>query len=441
MGCCFLTQIKIESELSDQVSNALQFRGFNRIDVDSTGRDVTLKGEVSSDSAEQAAVYLAETIWGVRVVSSRLEIKALRLPHFLISRTVEGVLRLEGELPSQSQIDEISSFAQKHFQHESFSQSLRSNPEVTDPKWFEIAPGLFQEANQLQSVTIEFGAGAIAVGGLIDSETNYQVFHQRMTQFVSDSKHEYINRVGILPVEVALDVQLDVQLTTEVEEESNFLSAIVVGDIKSEQEDAIIGLTDIGDVKDVQNTEIQNLAEEDDQLAQSQIDLSADVLEDDLFEVDSRNIMISDEEDEIAENIQAIEVVSEESEINSITMEGCQNQIVQSLLAQPIIFPSGNARITVNNSTSIDKVRVILQECSTFGVLVAGHTDSVGNSEANQILSQLRAERVRDRLVETGLESERIKAEGLGSTQPIATNDTVEGRNLNRRIEFVLSLK
>jgi outer membrane protein OmpA-like peptidoglycan-associated protein len=70
---------------------------------------------------------------------------------------------------------------------------------------------------------------------------------------------------------------------------------------------------------------------------------------------------------------------------------------------------------------------------------VEGHTDSVGNDEYNQRLSEQRGESVRDYLTGEGMAVGSVSTKGFGKTQPVATNDTSEGRQLNRRVELVIS--
>ena len=69
-------------------------------------------------------------------------------------------------------------------------------------------------------------------------------------------------------------------------------------------------------------------------------------------------------------------------------------------------------------------------------VIVEGHTDSVGNDEYNQKLSGKRAGSVWKYLVSAGIDSTRIQAKGFGESQPVASNDTAEGRAKNRRVEI-----
>ena len=70
---------------------------------------------------------------------------------------------------------------------------------------------------------------------------------------------------------------------------------------------------------------------------------------------------------------------------------------------------------------------------------VEGYTDIIGSDEVNQTLSEKRASTVRDYLVQQGLDPASITAAGFGKSNPVASNDTVEGRQQNRRVEIIIS--
>jgi OOP family OmpA-OmpF porin len=76
--------------------------------------------------------------------------------------------------------------------------------------------------------------------------------------------------------------------------------------------------------------------------------------------------------------------------------------------------------------------------CPNANIEVAGHTDSDGEEAANQALSEKRAQAVADYLVKAGLPANRFTPVGYGSTQPIAGNDSDQGKAQNRRIDFVV---
>jgi outer membrane protein OmpA-like peptidoglycan-associated protein len=106
---------------------------------------------------------------------------------------------------------------------------------------------------------------------------------------------------------------------------------------------------------------------------------------------------------------------------------------------EAIYFHNGSARLLQDSLPVIDEVAHVIEQHPEIELLrVAGHTDRAGNSGFNLRLSQRRAEAVRERLIEAGIEAERLEAVGYGDAHPIATNDTRVGRTQNRRVEFVV---
>ncbi len=86
---------------------------------------------------------------------------------------------------------------------------------------------------------------------------------------------------------------------------------------------------------------------------------------------------------------------------------------------------------------------IALNKVSGKKIRIIGHTDSSGDANKNIVLSQQRAEAVKNYLISKNIAAENLSVDGLGSTQPIADNLTAEGRKKNRRIEFevLLSVK
>jgi outer membrane protein OmpA-like peptidoglycan-associated protein len=104
-----------------------------------------------------------------------------------------------------------------------------------------------------------------------------------------------------------------------------------------------------------------------------------------------------------------------------------------------VLFKSGSFELLPGARERLAKVSGIVLAYPTLHLQVEGHTDAVGTDEYNQNLSERRAEAVRDYLVQQGIAANSIGARGFGKTQPIATNETAEGRQQNRRVELVLS--
>ena len=104
-----------------------------------------------------------------------------------------------------------------------------------------------------------------------------------------------------------------------------------------------------------------------------------------------------------------------------------------------LFFATNKTVILPQSEQSMADLAAFLLENPTITIHITGHTDAVGSDEANQILSEGRANAVRADLINRGVAAERMTAEGKGEKEPVADNDTEEGRQLNRRVEFVIT--
>ena len=104
-----------------------------------------------------------------------------------------------------------------------------------------------------------------------------------------------------------------------------------------------------------------------------------------------------------------------------------------------VLFETGKYELKPEARERLAKVSGILLAYPTLKVAIEGHTDSVGSDDYNQRLSEQRAEAVRDYFVQQSVSADAVSAHGLGKAQPVASNDTSEGRQRNRRVELVLS--
>lgn len=103
-----------------------------------------------------------------------------------------------------------------------------------------------------------------------------------------------------------------------------------------------------------------------------------------------------------------------------------------------ITFETGKSQIRGNFYDVLDSVALVLKEFKDTAILVAGHTDSVGNDSSNQALSERRAYSVKNYLASSGIPSGRVQAVGFGERHPVANNSTPQGREQNRRVELEL---
>jgi OOP family OmpA-OmpF porin len=99
-------------------------------------------------------------------------------------------------------------------------------------------------------------------------------------------------------------------------------------------------------------------------------------------------------------------------------------------------FDFDKAEIRPDAKPVLDQAIKTLQEAGDIKIAVAGHTDSRGTEEYNEGLSVRRARSVAEYLVAGGIDRDRLRVEGFGESQPVASNETDDGRAQNRRVEL-----
>ncbi len=102
-------------------------------------------------------------------------------------------------------------------------------------------------------------------------------------------------------------------------------------------------------------------------------------------------------------------------------------------------FDVNKSTLTQQAKTNLDKLIPVFKEYSETNIDIFGYTDSSGKPDYNLTLSKNRAEAVKAYLISKGLVGERLKTTGLGIADPIASNETVEGKSQNRRVEFAIT--
>jgi OmpA-OmpF porin, OOP family len=101
-----------------------------------------------------------------------------------------------------------------------------------------------------------------------------------------------------------------------------------------------------------------------------------------------------------------------------------------------IFFDTDKSTLRKESTTELNRLIAFLQANPSIVIQLEGHTDAQGNPEYNLRLSQDRANAVLAYLVENGISAKRLEAAGFGKNKPVASNDTPEGRQKNRRVEF-----
>ncbi len=122
-------------------------------------------------------------------------------------------------------------------------------------------------------------------------------------------------------------------------------------------------------------------------------------------------------------------------------MQATRGERGMQMTLDDVAFGSGRSTLRPEAEASLGSLIEFVGRDPTSLIRIEGHTDSTGSANANQVLSQKRAESVRDALVASGVDASRITATGLGSEHPVASDATAEGRAKNRRVEVILQEK
>ena len=129
-----------------------------------------------------------------------------------------------------------------------------------------------------------------------------------------------------------------------------------------------------------------------------------------------------------------------ETDMVKVTAEILKENVLKAghMAVYGIYFDTGKSVVKSESGETIKEIASLLQKNPALQIYVVGHTDNVGKLQDNMELSRKRADAVVHELVATHkVPAEQVQAQGVGSLAPVATNDSVEGRELNRRVEIV----
>ena len=154
-------------------------------------------------------------------------------------------------------------------------------------------------------------------------------------------------------------------------------------------------------------------------------------------QIDSDEDGVSDDFDKCPNTQKGVQVDSEGCPIKKDTVMIKQStEVISLVLSGDTNFEFNKSKLLPNAYTALDGLVNTMKEHPEYKWEVGGYTDAIGSAKYNIKLSQHRAQSVVDYLVSKGVERNNLKIVGYGKVNPIATNDTIEGRSMNRRVEI-----
>lgn len=148
-----------------------------------------------------------------------------------------------------------------------------------------------------------------------------------------------------------------------------------------------------------------------------------------------QDVLTSQRKQEMEAAVQRAEEL--EKELTNLRSEQTERGLVLTL--DSIVFDVDEAELNPGAGLTLDKIADFLRGYENRSIVIEGFTDSSGPTTYNEQLSQHRAESVRQALIARGIDESRIETRGYGERFPVASNDNPSGRQLNRRVEIVVS--
>lgn len=194
------TALHIERSLGQQVSVAIASAGYSRVNIEARGRDIAMKGYVSSPGALAEARRLAESVEGVRVVDARLGIQAVRLPWLrLLPEAAAGKESghvLTGMMPGQEPLDLIQGTLSDSGLNVAYQVDV--DPEVSAPDWLAVLGVAIEVGSNVEAFRMEIGAGEIAVGGRLRGIAATEPRLEALRAAAAEAGLRTVNRIAMM---------------------------------------------------------------------------------------------------------------------------------------------------------------------------------------------------------------------------------------------------
>jgi outer membrane protein OmpA-like peptidoglycan-associated protein len=157
-----------------------------------------------------------------------------------------------------------------------------------------------------------------------------------------------------------------------------------------------------------------------------------------LLEARERQLELKTLETQQARDKLAAEMERLQTQVSELQAQQTERGLVLTLSGD-LLFDSGRALLKPGGQKAVENLAQFMQKDPARGITIEGFTDATGSDEINRRLSEQRAQAVKEALVARGVDAGRIATRGYGPAFPVASNDTAVGRQLNRRVQFVIA--
>lgn len=434
----FFQDSKIKEDLSERVLAEIK---DPNITASISGRDITLNGQIFQKEEVQKSINNISSIWGVRKVIDNTELLPPSKPFKWAIFSEGDTVRLVGEVPSPAIKESLFQKAKEFFTGKNIVDETtlaRGNPEG-----FENTSVLaMQQLVLLEEGNISFEDKAVSVKGKAHTEEQKDTVIKTLQTLPSGMVLESVDITtpvpyafqafktdgnitlqGFVPSEPAKNSLLDAAKQFFSKDKIIDELKIVEKAPENFMQFAMSGLK-----------ALSRLNEGSFKLEKGRAELEGKALYDKAVDA-IRSEFESTLPNDFSLDLSKLEALAIGSNLDR---ESCQTTVNELLDGTTIHFDTNKAIISPYSAGILDHIIATLSRCPETKVEIDGYTDSTGQPEFNQTLSEQRANAVMEYLSNAGLEKERFTAVGKGESDPVATNTTAQGKALNRRIEFIV---
>jgi OmpA-OmpF porin, OOP family len=430
----------LEADLAAQSAAALRESVLDKTRIVVSGRDVTLAADAFSEQGRERAVMAVEAVPGVRLVNDQTQLVQEAKPYVWSAERDVVRVTLNGSAPLPAIKDRLVEAARADLGGTEIVDQMnlaRGAP----PRFEAAALLLIGQIAKLKEGRIKISDSEISLAGMARDLGGREAIAAALKQLpegfsiASDEikAPPYIFQANKDPVAATLT------LTGYVPDKSQHAAIAAAASRKFYSEKLVDSLQEsIGAPSAFEKAVVTALG------ALSRLstgtlvvsDREVKLTGDALYEGAAAQIRAGLKE--LPQGWQYKPEISVKPAAGPVDSTVCQ-QLFSDLLAKgKIRFDPGRSSIDPDSAGLLDRLIEIALRCPATEIEVAGHTDADGEEGFNQALSEKRAQSVVEYLVRAGLPANRFTAVGYGSTQPLAPNDSDEGKAQNRRIEFLV---
>jgi OOP family OmpA-OmpF porin len=430
----------LENDLAGRSSAALKGAVLDKTNLVVDGRDVTVSANAFSEDGRSRAVSAVEAVPGVRLVDNQTRLVAEAKPFVWSAERDVVRVTLGGNAPLPAVRGKLLEAARAALNGVEVADQM-SLARGAPPRFEEAALLLISQIGKLKDGKVTISDGDISLSGMARDLGGRETIALALKNLPDGFKvandvkaPPYILQAYKDPVAVTLSLSGNVP--------DDNIHAVIAGasSRKFFNEKVVDNLkTSLGAPAGFVNAVVpalgalSRLSTGTLLVSDREIRLSGDAL----YDAAAAQIRTALPK-EVPQGWQVKAEISVKPQAAPVDPTVCQ-QLFSDLLGKATIrFETGRADIDRDSAGLLDRLAEIAFRCPSANIEIAGHTDAEGEEAANQTLSEKRAQAVVDYLMRAGLPAGRFTAVGYGSAQPLASNETGDGRAQNRRIEFVV---